>query len=66
MNSRSYFGEDFVPIPRQRFIDEHTKLLKILAKGNPKELKAEAADQKKELKGILKKSKKTVSDTYKE
>ena len=68
-NLRSYFGEDFVAIPRQRFINEHTNLLKKLARGDPAELKAEAADQKKELKSVLKKykkSKKTSSDTYKE
>jgi hypothetical protein len=65
MSNRSYFGEDFVAIPRQRFINEHTNLLKVLAKGEPKQLKAEAADQKKELKQ-LKSKKKTSSNAYKE
>jgi hypothetical protein len=65
-NNRSYFGEDFITIPRQRFINEHTNLLKVLAKGKPKELKAEAADQKKELTKVLKKSKKTSSNGNKE
>jgi hypothetical protein len=65
-NSRSYFGEDFVAIPRQRFINEHTNLLKILAKGQPKQLKKEAVEQKKELKSILKKTKKTLLNAYME
>jgi hypothetical protein len=65
-NNRSYFGEDFIAIPRQRFINEHTNLLKVLAKAKPKELKAEAADQKKELTKVLKKSKKTSSNGNKE
>jgi len=65
-NLRTYFGEDFIAIPRQRFINEHTNLLKVLAKGKPKELKAEAVDQKKELTKVIKKSKKTSSDKNKE
>jgi hypothetical protein len=65
-NNRSYFGEDFIAIPRERFIKEHNTLLKVLEKGDPKQLKSEAKDQKKELKGVLKKSKKTSSNTYRE
>ena len=46
---RSYFGEDVVVMPKPRFIREHRNLIKILGTGDPKELKKEAADQKKEL-----------------
>jgi hypothetical protein len=65
-NLRTYFGEDFIAIPRQRFVSEHRNLLKVLAKGKPKELKAEAVDQKKELAKVVKKSKKNGSDKNKE
>jgi len=58
---RKYFddlGGAFVMIPRPRFIQEHTNLLKVLQRKNPKELDAEARDQKTELQMELKKKKK--------
>ena len=60
--NRSFFDDvasNYVVIPRPRFIQEHTKLLKILTKKDPEALDAEKADQKKELMTILKKKKTT-------
>lgn len=48
-----YFGEGkMISIPRPRFIEEHTNLIKILNEGDPKKLQKEAKDQAKELKDI--------------
>jgi SET domain-containing protein len=46
---RKFFGEPYIMMPKARFIKEHENLLKILDKGDPKELKKEAEEQKKEL-----------------
>lgn len=56
---RKYFGEEYIMMKRPRFIQEHEKLIHVLEKGDPKELKKEAAEQKKELqKEVKKKGKK--------
>lgn len=55
---RKYFGEEFVKMTRPRFVKEHENLIRVLEKGDPKELKKEAAEQKKELQKELKKGKK--------
>lgn len=47
-------GTDDITIPKDDFIKEHEKLLKILKKGKKSELTAEAKDQKKELSKVLK------------
>jgi hypothetical protein len=47
--NRSYFGENFVVMPKPRFIQEHRNLIKVLGVGNPQQLKKEAEEQKKEL-----------------
>ena len=44
-------------MPLQDFIDEHTKLIKILREGSRDELLSEANDQEKELKKCLKEHK---------
>ena len=54
---RKYFGDEFVAMRRPRFIQEHENLIRVLEKGDPKELKKEAKEQKKELQKELKKSK---------
>lgn len=69
--NRTFFDDlgDYVAIPRSRFIQEHTKLLKVLEKKNPKELEAEKKEQAKELKTEMKKmkkSKRVSEDTPKE
>lgn len=46
---RCYFGEDFVVMPKPRFIQEHRNLIKVLGTADPEKLKKEAAEQKKEL-----------------
>jgi hypothetical protein len=51
-------GNNFVMMSRPRFIQEHKNLLGVLQRKNPKELDAEARDQKKELQAELKKKKK--------
>jgi len=45
---------DGVVIPKDEFIKEHKTLLKVLNKGKPSELKAEARDQAKELEKVVK------------
>jgi len=59
--NRTFFDDlgDYVTMPRARFIEEHTKLLKVLEKKNPKELEAERKEQAKELKTEMKKMKKS-------
>lgn len=55
---RTYFGDDFVMMKKPRFIQEHENLIRVLEKGDPKELKKEAKEQKKELEKELKKTRK--------
>lgn len=55
---RKFFGDDFVAMRRPRFIQEHENLIRVLEKGDPKELKKEAKEQKKELQKEVKKGKK--------
>lgn len=43
-----------ITIPKVDFVKEHKNLLKVLASKDPKKLKAEAKDQAKELKKVLK------------
>jgi len=49
-----FCSEKVVAIPKPRFIEEHKKLLQVLAKKDPKELEKERKDQAKELKKMLK------------
>lgn len=42
-------GMESILMPRKQFVKEHKNLLKVLKSGDPKALKAEYADQKKEL-----------------
>jgi hypothetical protein len=42
-----------ITIPKDKFIKEHTNLLKVLKKGNPAQLKAEYKDQAKELSKVM-------------
>ena len=58
--TKSFFDDiaaNYVVIPKPRFIQEHTNLLKVLTKKNPGELEKEKADQKKELMAMLKSKK---------
>jgi hypothetical protein len=50
--------ENWVAIKKPRFIQEHTNLIKVLEKKDPKELDAEKKDQKEELELELKSGKK--------
>lgn len=54
VNPKIHTKSGGVIIPKADFIKEHENLLKILNKGKPSELKAEARDQKKELKKVMK------------
>jgi hypothetical protein len=47
-------GMESILMPRKQFVKEHKNLLKVLKKGDPKALKKEYADQKKELTEQLK------------
>ena len=55
---RKFFDDEYVMMTRPRFVKEHENLIRVLEKGDPKELKKEAKEQKKELDKELKKSKK--------
>ena len=47
-------GMESILMPRKQFVKEHKNLLKVLKSGDPKALKKEYADQKRELEGELK------------
>jgi hypothetical protein len=48
---RCYFGEGkMIQMPKARFVEEHTNLIKILREGDSKKLEKEAKEQSKELK----------------
>ena len=51
--SKEFFDKNVV-IPKKAFIQEHTKLLKVLDKKNPKQLNAEKKEQSAELNKMLK------------
>jgi len=50
--SKEFFDKNVV-IPKKAFIQEHTKLLKVLDKKNPTQLNAERKEQGAELKEKL-------------
>ena len=52
--STQAFFDNNVVIPKKDFIQEHTKLLKVLDKKNPKQLNAEKKEQGDELNKKLK------------
>jgi hypothetical protein len=47
--------KDVVMLPKKDFVKEHKNIVKVLERGNPRELKKEAREQKAELKSELKK-----------
>jgi len=55
--TKGFFANNVV-IPKKEFIQEHTKLLKVLDKRDPKQLNAEMKEQGTELKQKLDKWKK--------